>query len=68
MNAIIFLAPVSCFDQVLMEDQSVNRLVSASQRPHLFVINVDVAPTDHRFLFVHLLDTGFGSFAYFDGL
>lgn len=28
MNAIIFLAPVSCFDQVLMEDQSVNRLVS----------------------------------------
>lgn len=27
MNAIIFLAPISCFDQVLMEDHSVNRLV-----------------------------------------
>jgi len=26
MNAIIFLAPISCFDQVLMEDHSVNRL------------------------------------------
>ncbi|KAH8116109.1 G-alpha-domain-containing protein [Phellopilus nigrolimitatus] len=26
MNAIIFLAPISCFDQVLMEDNSVNRL------------------------------------------
>ena len=29
MNAIIFLAPISCFDQVLAEDPSVNRLVSA---------------------------------------
>lgn len=27
MNAIIFLAPISCFDQVLQEDPSVNRLV-----------------------------------------
>ena len=27
MNAIIFLAPISCFDQVLMEDNTVNRLV-----------------------------------------
>lgn len=26
MNAIIFLAPISCFDQVLMEDNTVNRL------------------------------------------
>jgi hypothetical protein len=27
MNAIIFLAPISCFDQVLVEDPNVNRLV-----------------------------------------
>jgi len=27
MNAIIFLAPISCFDQVLQEDPTVNRLV-----------------------------------------
>lgn len=27
MNAIIFLAPISCFDQVLAEDNAVNRLV-----------------------------------------
>jgi guanine nucleotide-binding protein subunit alpha len=27
MNAIIFLAPISCFDQVLAEDPNVNRLV-----------------------------------------
>jgi guanine nucleotide-binding protein subunit alpha len=27
MNAIIFLAPISCFDQALAEDPSVNRLV-----------------------------------------
>ncbi|KAM6502181.1 guanine nucleotide-binding protein alpha-4 subunit [Amanita muscaria] len=26
MNAIIFLAPISCFDQVLLEDPNVNRL------------------------------------------
>lgn len=31
MNAIIFLAPISCFDQVLAEDPNVNRLVSVSQ-------------------------------------
>jgi len=30
MNAIIFLAPISCFDQVLAEDPNVNRLVSVS--------------------------------------
>ena len=30
-SAILFLAPISCFDQVLAEDQSVNRLVSAAQ-------------------------------------
>jgi hypothetical protein len=30
MNAIIFLAPISAFDQVLTEDLSVNRLVSVS--------------------------------------
>lgn len=29
MNAIIFLAPISCFDQVLAEDASVNRLASS---------------------------------------
>lgn len=29
MNAIIFLAPISCFDQVLQEDPTVNRLVSS---------------------------------------
>ena len=28
MNAIIFLAPISAFDQTLAEDRSVNRLVS----------------------------------------
>lgn len=28
MNAIIFLAAISCFDQVLAEDNTVNRLVS----------------------------------------
>ena len=27
MDAIIFLAPISCFDQVLAEDNTVNRLV-----------------------------------------
>jgi hypothetical protein len=27
MNAIIFLAPISCFDQALAEDSAVNRLV-----------------------------------------
>lgn len=27
MDAIIFLAPISCFDQVLAEDPTVNRLV-----------------------------------------
>lgn len=26
MDAIIFLAPISCFDEVLMEDRNVNRL------------------------------------------
>ncbi|KAG0698709.1 guanine nucleotide binding protein, alpha subunit [Suillus ampliporus] len=30
MNAIIFLAPISCFDQVLQEDPSVNRLAIVS--------------------------------------
>ncbi|KAG1819361.1 guanine nucleotide binding protein, alpha subunit [Suillus variegatus] len=29
MNAIIFLAPISCFDQVLQEDPSVNRLADS---------------------------------------
>lgn len=28
VNVIIFLAPVSCFNQTLAEDESVNRLVS----------------------------------------
>jgi len=28
MDAIIFLAPLSAFDQVLAEDENVNRLVS----------------------------------------
>lgn len=30
MDAIIFLAPISCFDQVLEEDENVNRLVRRS--------------------------------------
>jgi guanine nucleotide-binding protein alpha-1 subunit len=34
MNAIIFLAPISCFDQVLVEDPTVNRLVSAFHYVH----------------------------------
>ncbi|KAG6379714.1 guanine nucleotide binding protein, alpha subunit [Boletus reticuloceps] len=29
MNAIIFLAPISCFDQVLQEDPNVNRLADS---------------------------------------
>ncbi|KIK95545.1 hypothetical protein PAXRUDRAFT_826893 [Paxillus rubicundulus Ve08.2h10] len=29
MNAIIFLAPISCFDQVLQEDPSINRLADS---------------------------------------
>ncbi|KAI9460793.1 G-alpha-domain-containing protein [Boletus coccyginus] len=29
MNAIIFLAPISCFDQVLQEDPTVNRLADS---------------------------------------
>jgi hypothetical protein len=29
MNAIIFLAPISCFDQVLQEDATVNRLADS---------------------------------------
>ncbi|KAI6045255.1 G-protein alpha subunit-domain-containing protein [Pisolithus marmoratus] len=29
INAIIFLAPISCFDQVLQEDSSVNRLADS---------------------------------------
>ena len=41
MNAIIFLAPVSCFDQVLMEDQSVNRLVSTFPDPHTLLFNIE---------------------------
>jgi hypothetical protein len=28
MDAIIFLAPISCFDQTLAEDNTTNRLVS----------------------------------------
>lgn len=28
VNAIIFLVPVNCFDEVLEEDENVNRLVS----------------------------------------
>lgn len=31
MNAIIFLAPISCFDQVLAEDPNVNRLADSVQ-------------------------------------
>jgi hypothetical protein len=30
MDAIIFLVPLSCFDQVLAEDEEVNRLVRIS--------------------------------------
>lgn len=35
MDAIIFLAPISCFDQVLEEDETVNRLVSVMSNCHL---------------------------------
>lgn len=35
MDAIIFLAPISAFDEVLAEDPSVNRLVSAIDIPLL---------------------------------
>ena len=31
VDAIIFLAPISCFDQVLAEDEDVNRLVILSK-------------------------------------
>ena len=37
VNAIIFLAPISCFDQVLMEDTSVNRLVRVPTSRILFL-------------------------------
>ena len=37
MNAIIFLARISCFDQVLMEDTSVNRLVRVPTSRILFL-------------------------------
>ena len=37
MNAIIFLAPISCFDQVLEEDPTVNRLVSFPFQRHIIV-------------------------------
>lgn len=30
VNAIIFLAPMSCFDESLIEDSNINRLVCAS--------------------------------------
>ena len=32
MDAIIFLAPISAFDEVLVEDTSVNRLVRIAHR------------------------------------
>ncbi|GBE82501.1 hypothetical protein SCP_0408850 [Sparassis crispa] len=35
VDAIIFLAPISCFDQVLAEDRSVNRLVRVAPPPSL---------------------------------
>lgn len=30
VNVIIFLAPLSCFNQMLAEDETVNRLVSGA--------------------------------------
>jgi G-protein alpha subunit len=38
MNAIIFLAPISCFDQALAEDPSVNRLVRPECPLQLLII------------------------------
>jgi hypothetical protein len=39
MDAIIFLAPISCFDQVLAEDDTVNRLVRLFVL--LFLLRID---------------------------
>ncbi|KAF9652402.1 G-alpha-domain-containing protein [Thelephora ganbajun] len=45
MNAIIFLAPISCFDQVLAEDPSVNRLADSVQLWTSIVSNKLLADT-----------------------
>ncbi|EDR07084.1 guanine nucleotide-binding protein alpha-4 subunit [Laccaria bicolor S238N-H82] len=44
-DAIIFLAPISCFDQVLAEDHKVNRLV-----PHLYVLYLCSGPLTRSLL------------------
>jgi len=45
MNAIIFLAPISCFDQVLAEDPGVNRLADSVQLWTSIVSNKLLADT-----------------------
>jgi len=45
MNAIIFLAPISCFDQVLAEDPNVNRLADSVQLWTSIVSNKLLADT-----------------------
>jgi len=45
MNAIIFLAPISCFDQVLAEDPNVNRLADSIQLWTSIVSNKLLADT-----------------------
>jgi hypothetical protein len=37
-SAILFLAPISCFDQVLDEDPMVNRLVRSRFALNLFIL------------------------------
>ena len=44
MDAIIFLAPISCFDQVLAEDNTVNRLVRFFSSPSNFVRTQSTTP------------------------
>ncbi|KDQ60336.1 hypothetical protein JAAARDRAFT_125564 [Jaapia argillacea MUCL 33604] len=46
MDAIIFLAPISCFDQVLEEDPSVNRLEDSVQLWRTVISNPLLARTE----------------------
>jgi hypothetical protein len=41
VNAIIFLAPISCFDQVLAEDPSINRLVCDRMPLEVLLLTLD---------------------------
>ena len=55
MDAIIFLAPISCFDQVLAEDQAVNRLEDSVLLWKSIVSNKLLAKTD-IILFLNKID------------